>query len=405
MLRTVLNDTHKLEHSKMKSHTSLLIIGAGPFGLSLAAEAQHLGINYIIVGKPMGFWQENMPDGMFLRSACDWHLDPSNQDTIEAYLQTQGLTSADVEPLSLAFYLDYAAWFQDQQGIEPVPMFVQQLDVFPEKTPRFRATMADGSTIHADTVAIAPGFKPFKNEPAELVAHIPAGRYSHTCEHVDFNDMAGRRCLIVGGRQSAFEWTALLQEAGATAVHVVHRHDTPAFAEADWSWVNPLVDAMLDNPGWFRNLTPSEKDAVNRRLWDEGRLKVEPWLAERVLTDRVQLWPNSFITACDEMPDGTLSVTLNNGTTLTVDHIILATGYRVNINQVSFLAQGNILDNLATADGYPLLDEQFQANIPGLFITSMPATRDFGPFFAFTISVRTSAKLIGRGAQQLIRRM
>lgn len=380
----------------MDSYIPLLIIGAGPFGLSLAAEAQHLDIDYMIVGKPMGFWQENMPTGMFLRSACDWHLDPNNKNTIEAYLLTQGLTPADVEPLSLAFYLNYAAWFQTQQGIEPVPIFVQQLDVFPEQTPRFRATMADGSTIYADHVAIAPGFKPFKNEPAELVAHFPAGRYSHTCDHVDFSDMAKQRCLIVGGRQSAFEWTALLQEAGATAVHVVHRHDTPAFTEADWSWVNPLVDAMIDNPGWFRYLTPSEKDEVDKRLWAEGRLKVEPWLAERVLIDRVHLWPNSFITACDEMPDGALTVTLNTGTTLTVDHIILATGYRVNMDYVPYLAQGNILDNLATTDGYPLLDEHFQTNIPGLFITSMPATRDFGPFFAFTISVRTSAKLIGQ---------
>src|SRR5687768_9585755 len=91
-------------------HTDLLIIGAGPFGLSLAAYAQDLGIEHLIVGKAMGFWQENMPQGMFLRSACDWHLDPSNVDTIEAYVQSLGLTPKDVEPLSQSFYLGYARW-------------------------------------------------------------------------------------------------------------------------------------------------------------------------------------------------------------------------------------------------------------------------------------------------------
>ena len=89
-------------------------------------------------------------------------------------------------------------------------------------------------------------------------------------------------------------------------------------------------------------------------------------------------------------------VSLDNGETLTVDHVILATGYKVKIDQVPFLAHGNILPELLSRNGYPVLDEHFQTNIPGLFITSMAAAQDFGPFFAFTISVRTSAKLIGQ---------
>src|SRR6516225_11991509 len=85
--------------------THLLIVGAGPFGLAIAAYAKHLGIEHLIVGKPMGFWKSNMPKGMYLRSACDWHLDPVGIDTIESFLKTQNLTAAQVEPLSLEFYL------------------------------------------------------------------------------------------------------------------------------------------------------------------------------------------------------------------------------------------------------------------------------------------------------------
>jgi cation diffusion facilitator CzcD-associated flavoprotein CzcO len=58
--------------------TDLLIIGAGPFGLAAAAQASHLGIQHVVVGRPMEFWRKNMPAGMYLRSACDWHLDPTN---------------------------------------------------------------------------------------------------------------------------------------------------------------------------------------------------------------------------------------------------------------------------------------------------------------------------------------
>jgi 2-polyprenyl-6-methoxyphenol hydroxylase-like FAD-dependent oxidoreductase len=50
--------------------TDVLIIGAGPFGLAVAAQAAHEGIEHIVTGKPMEFWRRNMPKGMFLRSAC-----------------------------------------------------------------------------------------------------------------------------------------------------------------------------------------------------------------------------------------------------------------------------------------------------------------------------------------------
>ena len=76
--------------------TDLLIIGAGPFGLAIAAQASHLGIDHLIVGKPMEFWRKNMPQGMLLRSACDWHLDPVNMHTIERFLESRGQTPHDV---------------------------------------------------------------------------------------------------------------------------------------------------------------------------------------------------------------------------------------------------------------------------------------------------------------------
>jgi FAD-dependent urate hydroxylase len=376
-------------------NTDLLIIGAGPFGLSMAAYARHLGLDYLVVGKSMEFWSANMPQGMYLRSACDWHLDPVNEATIEHFLETRGQVPADVEPLSLQFYLEYTRWFQEQKRIEVIPSYVERFDQVSTGNGRFQATLSDGQTITAHNVVVALGFKHFKYEPETVAANLPPGCYAHTCDLVDFTALADKRCLIIGGRQSAFEWAALLNEAGASAVHVSHRHDSPAFAEADWSWVNPLVDAMVDNPGWFRRLSPAEKDDVNHRLWAEGRLKVEPWLESRVLKETTQLWPRTQVAGCEQLPGGELAVTLDNGQLLAVDHIILATGYKVRIDQVPLLAHGNLLASLAVEDGYPLLDEHFQTNIPGLFITSMPAVRDFGPFFGFTIAVRTSARLIG----------
>ena len=368
-------------------NADLLIVGAGPFGLALAAQAQHDRIEHLVVGKPMEFWRANMPKGMFLRSACDWHLDPQNVHTIEAYLHSQNKTPAGVEPLSLDFYLNYAAWFQEQKRIQALPVYIQRLD----RNDHFVATTFDGDVIHAQRVALAPGFKHFAYIPNDLKARLPAGRFQHTAEFVDFSDARDKRYLIIGGRQSAFEWAALLLEAGAAAVHLSHRHASPAFAVADWSWVNPLVDNMVENPSWFRRLSQTEKDEVSHRLWAEGRLKVEPWLEARLDDDRVKIWPQTQLESSSE----NLEETLTNGEKFKVDHIVFASGYKVDITRLPYLAAGNLLEQIQTFNGFPVLDDHLETSVPGLFITSMPATQDFGPFFGFTISVRTSARLIG----------
>lgn len=379
-----------------KHKTDLLIVGAGPFGLAVAAQASHLGLEHIIVGKPMDFWKQNMPAGMYLRSACDWHLDPVNIHTIDKFLDERRQTGTDVEPLSLDFYLSYAEWFQKQKRITTRPLHIERLDFADD---RFMAITAAGDTIEARNVVIAPGFTHFTNIPAELKSRLPAGRFTHTCDFVDFSAARDKRYLIIGGRQSAFEWAALLIEAGAREIYITHRHDSPAFAAADWSWVNPLVDAIGDNPSWFRNLSQAEKDDINHRLWAEGRLKVEPWLEARLNTDRVRVLARTEVIKCKD-ENGELNVTLSNGETITCDQIVLATGYKVDIARLPILAAGNILNKLETRNGFPVLDEHFQTSIKGLFITSMPATQDFGPFFAFTISVRVSALLICAAVSQ-----
>ena len=374
----------------MRSYeTDLLIIGAGPFGLAIAAQASHAGIDHLVAGKPMEFWKQNMPQGMYLRSACDWHLDPVNIHTIEKFLETRGQTPPDVEPLSLAFYLEYAEWFQTQKQITTLPSYIKQLN----HTTDFVATTTNGDTIRAQHVAIAPGFKHFANIPDEIKARLPEGRFSHTCEFTDFSSAANTRYLIVGGRQSAFEWAALLLEAGARAIFISHRHDTPAFAESDWSWVNPLVDGMAANPNWFRHLSQTEKDAVSRKQWAEGRLKLEPWLGPRLASNHVKILPNTEVASSVER-DGELVVKLSNGEEIVCDKVIFATGYKVDISRVPVLSSGNIPDQLETRSGFPVLDDHLQTSVPGLFITSMPAIQDFGPFFGFTIAVRVSAKLI-----------
>jgi cation diffusion facilitator CzcD-associated flavoprotein CzcO len=385
----------------MKDETNLLIIGAGPFGLSLAAHASELGIEHVVVGKSLEFWTANMPEGMYLRSGSSWHLDASEVHTLQSFLPEQAPDALDVGPLSRQLYVSYMQWFQDAKGIKPVAAYVRALDYVDDVRPRFRATLDNGDSLWARTVVVAVGYRYFRYVPTELARLLPAGRFAHSSDFVDFTGLKGKRCLILGGRQSALEWAALMHEAGAVEVHVSHRHDTPAFAAADWSWVGPLVDNLADNPSWFRLLPHAEQVAVNRRMWAEGRLKVEPWLAPRVLTEGIKLWPNTRLADATKVSGGAVTARLDNGLRLTVDRVILATGYLVQIEQVPFLAHGNVLPRLAALNGFPVLDEQFQTSVPGLFMTSIAANQDFGPFFGFTAGVRASSRILGRALQQM----
>jgi cation diffusion facilitator CzcD-associated flavoprotein CzcO len=358
----------------------------------MGAQAKELGIDHVLLGRPMSFWKGHMPQGMVLRSGCSWHLDPMERDTIGRFLETRGQTPADVEPLPLDFYLEYAEWFEQVKGIRARPSMLTRLD---QIDGRFAATLDDGSVVTADRVLLALGFAPFAHIPDELAALVPTERSSHTCDCVAPGRFAGQRVLIVGGRQSAFESAALLAEAGAARVHVCHRHQTPSFTASDWSWVDPLVERIGNEPGWYRGLADVDREALNARFWAEGRLKLEPWLGPRVRHDAIAIHPRARVIGCEQSA-GALQIRLDTGDTVEVDHVLYATGYKVNLRRASVLEAGNLLDRIECRDGFPALDNSLQTTVPGLFVTSLAAARDFGLFFAFTAAVRASARIIAR---------
>jgi FAD-dependent urate hydroxylase len=148
-------------------------------------------------------------------------------------------------------------------------------------------------------------------------------------------------------------------------------------------------------PGWYRGLSDSEREALNARFWAEGRLKLEPWLGPRLRHEAITIRPKTRVVG-SEHSGGALRVQLDIGDTVEVDHIPYATGYKVNLQRVDFLNVGNLIDRIQCRYGFPVLDNSLQTTEPDLFVTSLPAARDFGLFFAFTAAVRASARIVGR---------
>jgi hypothetical protein len=103
----------------------------------------------------------------------------------------------------------------------------------------------------------------------------------------------------------------------------------------------------------------------------------------------------THIVSATRRQDQTVDVVLDDGSAINVHHVVLATGYRPDMRRVAFLDRASILDALAVTEGYPLLDAEFRTNLPGLYVTGLAATRDFGPFFGFTVACPIAARIIG----------
>jgi cation diffusion facilitator CzcD-associated flavoprotein CzcO len=377
--------------SKSGVNTHLLVIGAGPYALSTAALARERGIETVVLGHPMGFWRENMPQGMFLRSGPDWHLDGAGIHTLEAYLEERRIGADEVDPIPIGVFLDYADWFRHTKGIEVRERFVTELVM---RNGLFEATLATGERIVADAVVAAPGIRHYKNVPL-WTSQVPPGDVAHTCELVRFDELAGGRVLIVGGRQSAYEWAALIREHGAARIDIVHRHAIPRFERVSWKFIDAHVERTLSVPGYWRKLPASEQEAIARRFWEVGRLTLEQWLTARLESDRIRRWPGTEVVEVrSDGDDDELRVVLSNSTQLAVDRVVLACGYRVDLSSVPYMA--GVLDQVQLADGFPVLDVAFQTSLAGLYITGFSATRDFGPFFGFVKGSPAAATLIVR---------
>ena len=145
------------------TQTSLLVVGAGPYALATAAHAQACGIDTVVVGHPMGFWRDNMPAQMFLRSGPDWHLDAAGMHTLEAFLEARGILPAGVDPLPISLFLDYADWFRASQALEVRAELVASLHR-PDR--QFEAVLESGERVTADAVVAAPGIRHFTHLPA-----------------------------------------------------------------------------------------------------------------------------------------------------------------------------------------------------------------------------------------------
>jgi hypothetical protein len=88
-------------------------------------------------------------------------------------------------------------------------------------------------------------------------------------------------------------------------------------------------------------------------------------------------------------------VRLDDGSARTVDHILLGTGYRIDLERYGFLSP-NLVDAIQRVDGYPRLRRGFESSVPGLHFVGAPAAWSFGPLFRFVAGAAYAAARVRR---------
>lgn len=363
------------------------IIGAGPYGLSAAAHLRVAGLEARVFGDPMSFWNQQMPKGMFLRS--NWgasHIaDPQEEFSLNAFCQDR--RSQCPTPIPLNQFVEYGLWFQRRAVPELDCRLIQNVDLDQEG---FQVTTSDGEKFRTGRVVVATGIGPFAHRPSEFDG-IPPELASHSSENRDFAQFRGKSVIVIGAGQSAFESAALLREAGANAevfgrqrrFHWVGLHPTlhhlgplsrVLYSSRD---VGPAgLSRLVAAPHLFRRFPRTLQSRMAHRAI---RAAAAGWLAKRI--EHIPIAMGRHVVSV-RVNGSKLLLRFDNGMEREADHVLLATGFRVDVSRYDFLS-GSITRNLRTVNGYPILKRGFESSVPGLHFLGKPAAWSFGPLLGF----------------------
>lgn len=375
--------------------SEVIIIGAGPYGLSAAAHLHAMGVDARVFGKPMEFWATGMPPGMLLRSPREASTisDPRDSFTLESYEEASG--TQPVKRVAGETFVSYGKWFQKQIGAAHDPRGVTELR---RDGSRFRVTLEDGTEWTSRRVVVAAGIGPFRSKP-EVFSGLCPCRASHCYEGKPFSEM-GQRVAVIGAGQSALECAALLHEAGVE-VEVIARiphlrwigmhprlHSLGPVSKMLYSKhdIGPIgISRLVAYPNLLYYFPMGPKDKIRTRA---VRSAGAPWLVPRL--QNVKVTTGRFVQSARETGNE-VELILDDGSERRVDHLLMGTGYRVDLAAYGFLAP-ELRNEIRQLDGYPDVTAGLCTSVPGLHFTGAAAARRFGPLLYFVTGTEWASR-------------
>lgn len=386
----------------MKKIAEVAVIGAGPYGLSLAAHLGARGVGYRIFGRPMDTWVSHMPKNMTLKSegfASNLSA-PHPDSTIKAWFAKRKIPYADqCLPIALDDFLGYANAFRQRfvPGVEDTQVLALARD-----DDGFSLILETGETVHARHVVVAVGVTWFASMPREL-SFLPRSLVSHSYDHRDVEQFRNREVAIVGAGSSAIDLAHLLQDTGAS-VRIVARAEQIAYNSAPDPDRETLLYRLQNPPstigrGWrsyFCAQAPLLFYRLPKHLKERAiRSHLHPaagWFMREQVEGRIPMSLGRTLIGAEAKNDR-VTLKLRAGSTeeeATFDHVIAATGYEVDLARIPFLAP-SLRGNIALAGRSPLVSDNFETSIPGLYTIGLASMEMFGPLLRFMVGAEFAA--------------
>ncbi len=389
----------------MKTNTDIAVIGAGPYGLSLAATLRHRGVSHRIFGSPMQSWAEHMPRGMHLKSEAfaSSLYDPKHAFTLKAFCLAQGLPYQDLGfPVPLATFVEYGKAFQRQLVPHLEPVDVAGLA---HSDGEYVLTLENGEQLTARNVILATGIRYLQYVPAGLEA-LGSQFVSHTYDHAALDKFAGQSLAVIGGGASALGFAALAADAGALPEVFVREasvniHEPPELERpllerirAPWTGLGPSWRSWLcvHLPLVFWSLPePLRLEIYRRHLGPSGN-----WTVKKTVEEKVPVHCSKRLEHA-EIVNGKLHLHfagLSGKTIHVADHLVAGTGYRADVDRLTFIDAPLRRRIARQANGAPLLNSHFEASVPGLYFAGPASASSFGPMLRFVYGVEFASKRI-----------
>ncbi len=396
----------------MASTTQVAIIGAGPYGLSVAAHLRAQRVDFRIFGQPMFAWRRQMPAGMFLKSEgfAASLSEPEHRHTLPEYCA--GRQIDHTAPIAIETFIDYGLWFQQHQVPEVETVEVTHLA---RLDGHFEVELATGERLTAQRVVVAVGIGHFAYLPPPL-SELPSELASHTSQHPDLSRFSGQDVVVVGGGQSALETAALLHEHQAT-VRIMVRKPSVRFHNPPPRGPRPLKERLRGpvaglGPGWenwlFEHVPLAAHFLPGSTRVQMVRQILGPcgawWLRDRVV-GRVEVLTGCTITEAAAENGGVRLRFHQEGRgnqELRAGQVIGGTGYRVDVNSLPFMA-ADLRSAIRCLDRAPVLSRRFESSVPGMYFVGLAAAISFGPMFRFVLGANFAATTVAGQIERLAR--